>query len=455
MRSLRTATAALLVVALSASPALACKRDHQHKRSQSSTVTAGWQRLLYGDATVALRRAAARAEVTKAKRQETDSEPVDLSAYEGLASWVDIFNHKPWSSPKNAVRTMAKRGAKAIFLQTSTYGQSKALYDKEAIDAYLYHAHRRGMKVVAWYVPTFNQQGIDFERSKRAIRYRSPSGHRFDSFGLDIEATHVSDISLRNKRLIKLSKRLRRVAGPSYPLSAITPDPVIASYWPNFPYKQVGRIYDVIVPMGYWTFRARGFKEVRDYTAEGVRNIKRAVGKKDVPIHFIGGIADDAGPSDLRGFTKAAREHDLIGASLYDYPITDRRSWFEMRALSEDVAKRRRQEAIAAREAEEERRRLARKERREDDKRKGSKKAKKPGKKGKDGERQGKAKNNKDASAKNKRGGNDKKKRPGGKDPKERRKSSSSASRPGSTSSRADARERLHLRALSPSFPRS
>ena len=366
MRSFRTSTAALLVVALSATPAFACKKDHQHKRSGATSQVGGWQELLYGDATAALRRAAARADARTARAElAKTTEPADLSAYEGLASWIDIFNYKPWANPPGAVRTLAKRGAKAIFLQTSTYGQGRSLYDREAIDQFLYHAHKRGLKVVAWYVPSFDQQGIDFARAKRAINYRSPSGHRFDSFGLDIEATHVGNIALRNKRLMRLSERIRRVAGPSYPLGAITPDPVIATYWPNFPYKKLHRIYDVFVPMGYWTFRARGFKEVREYTAEGVRNIERAVGKKDVPIHFIGGIADDAGTSDLRGFTKAAREEDLIGASLYDYPITDRRSWFEMRALSPEVVQRRREEAIAEREAEKERQRLARIEKRE------------------------------------------------------------------------------------------
>lgn len=415
MRSFRTTTAAFLVVALSASPAFACQRDHQHKRPSASSTPAGWQELLYGDATAALRRAAARADAAAKAELAKKREPADLSAYEGLASWIDIFNYKPWANPPGAVRTLAKRGAKAIFLQTSTYGQHRSLYDREAIDQFLYHAHKRGLKVVAWYVPSFDQQGIDFARAKRAINYRSPSGHRFDSFGLDIEATHVGDIALRNKRLMRLSERIRRTAGPSYPLGAITPDPVIASYWPNFPYKKLHRIYDVFVPMGYWTFRARGFKEVREYTAEGVRNIERAVGKKDVPIHFIGGIADDAGTSDLRGFTKAAREEDLLGASLYDYPITDRKSWFEMRALSSEVAQRRREEAIAEREAEKERERLARIEEREQEaeEREKRKDAKRSSKKSE--VRKGKAKGSEDARA-----GDAKKKRPSKKRRRER-----------------------------------
>ena len=433
-----------------------------HKRADSSGVAAGgWQSLLYGDAMEHIFRVAERVSEPTKRARPKGAKPkhADLSAYEGLASWVDIFNHGPWANPRKAVRKMATRGAKTIFLQTSTYGQRKSLYDRESIDEYLVHAHRKGMNVVAWYVPTFNQQNIDFERSKRAIRYRSASGHRFDSFGLDIEATHVGNIKLRNERLIALSERLRRVAGPSYPLSAITPDPVIASYWPNFPYRQVGKIYDVIVPMGYWTFRARGFKQVRRYTSTGVKNIQRATGQKDVPIHFIGGIADDAKPSDLRGFTKAAREHDLIGASLYDYPITDRRSWYEMRALSRDVVRKRRQEAAAEREAEEKRQRRARKKRREE-RTKARDKTKKRARNRGDAKARGKKAT---ASKKNDRRPNKKSKhkdrssdskRTSDKRAKELRSSSSSASRPGSTSEPTDVRERLRLRSRVLSFQR-
>jgi len=326
---LKRAAALIVVLTLAASPAY-----EKDKPRRSKPHALSWQEVLFGG----LARSASRDTASRA-------EPVDLAAYEGLGSWIDIFNAKPWANPKGAVRTMAKRGAKTIFLQTSTYGQSGGMYDEGAASAFLHHAHKRGMKVVAWYVPSFTQQKIDLRRSLRAIDFRSPSGERFDSFGLDIEATHVDNISVRNDRLIALSKRIRKTAGLSYPLSAITPDPIASSYWPSFPWKRTAKIYDVIVPMGYFTFRASGFEEVRDYTADNIRMIRRETGDEDVPIHVIGGIADDAGPVDLKGFVKANREHEVMGASLYDYPITSRRSWYEMRALDASVAQRRREEA--------------------------------------------------------------------------------------------------------------
>lgn len=292
--------------------------------------------------------------------------PADLTAYEGLGSWIDIFNRRPWAKPGAAVRRIANRGAKTIFLQTSTYGQSGGIHNEDAVNAFLHHAHRRGLKVVAWYVPSFAQQRIDLRRSLRAINYRSPSGEAFDSFGLDIEATHVADISERNDRLLALSKRIRRAAGASYPLSAITPDPIASAYWPRFPWKRTAKIYDVIVPMGYFTFRARGFEEVHEYTTANIKKIRRETNNKDVPIHFIGGIADDAGPVELKGFVKASREQEVMGASLYDYPITSRRSWYEMRALDRSVAQQRRRAASERRKEAAERARLARKEKRAD-----------------------------------------------------------------------------------------
>jgi hypothetical protein len=327
---LRTWPILMVALLLSTAPAYACERPHRHEPKMAKL---DWVDVLFGGL------AAGRSPAAR-----SPSEKVDLSAYAGLGSWIDIFNTKPWSEPAEAVRTMDERGAETIFLQTSTYGESKGMFDERAIDQLLHHAHRRGMEVVAWYVPSFTQQKIDLRRVVKAIRYQSPSGERFDSFGLDIEATHVDDIERRNDRLLALSRRIRNAAGESYPLSAITPDPVASLYWPSFPWKDVARIYDVIVPMGYFTFRADGYEEVREYTTDNIRKIRRETGRRNVPIHFIGGIANDAGPIELRGFVRATREHEVMGASLYDYPITSRRSWYELRALKRSVVQRRRAE---------------------------------------------------------------------------------------------------------------
>jgi hypothetical protein len=152
------------------------------------------------------------------------------------------------------------------------------------------------MDVVAWYVPSFSHSKRDLWRSLRAIRFGS-NGDRFDGFSLDIEATKVSRISVRNNRLLRLSNRIRRIAGNAFPLAAITPDPLASNYGPRFPWSAVARRFDVLVPMGYFSFHASGYRKVLGYTTRAIRKVRRATSHVKRPIHFIGGIGGDAGPS--------------------------------------------------------------------------------------------------------------------------------------------------------------
>lgn len=255
---------------------------------------------------------------------------VDLGPYESLGSWVDLFNSGPWKDPKATVRRMDRRGVRTIYLQTATYGSKTAVAFPERTSTFIDAAHARDINVVAWSVPSFVSERKDFWRARDAIRFRSANGDRFDSFALDIEADIVRSIWKRNRRLMSLSRKIREVAGPAYPLGAITPDPAHNKYWPNFPYDKLGRFYDVIVPMGYFTFRTHGYANVRKYTARNIRFIRRETKDPETPIHVIGGIADDVDVPAARGFVRAVKEHHVLGASLYDFPITSKRTWKEL-----------------------------------------------------------------------------------------------------------------------------
>jgi hypothetical protein len=101
-------------------------------------------------------------------------------------------------------------------------------------------------------------------------------------------------------------------------------------YWPDFPYKRIASIYDVMVPMGYFTFRAKGFKHVERYTEHNIRKIRKETEDRKTPIHVIGGIADEVGVPATRGFVRAVRKEAVLGASLYDYPITTEKTWREL-----------------------------------------------------------------------------------------------------------------------------
>jgi hypothetical protein len=279
-------------------------------------------------------RKAKKARHASAENGHGDRRVLDLVAYKGLASWVDIFDKGPWEDPIRAVKRMHRRGVKTLFLQTSTYGIFKPVFKREKVFQFLHASHKRDMKVVAWYVPSFAHPIIDLRRVRSAVRFESPAGERFDSFAMDIESNVVGNIKTRNQQLITLSSTLRKEVGDSYPLGAITPDPCCSSgYWPNFPYKEVRKHFDVFVPMGYWTFRASGYKGTKHYTSRNIAIIRRETGDPHVPIHMIGGIADSASKKDLKGFVSALKQSGVIGASLYDFPITTKTAWKALKSV--------------------------------------------------------------------------------------------------------------------------
>ena len=184
--------------------------------------------------------------------------------------------------------------------------------------------------MVAWYLPSFANPRRDERRALAAIHFQSPSGERFDSFALDIEATVVRGIALRNRRLLELSARLRSAVGPDYPLGAITPSPVGMSpyYWPHIAYQALARYYDVFLPMAYSTMRGvTGSKATRAYLSATVAAVRAGTGDPDIPIHLIGGLSRAMGRAETAGFMRAVADSRPLGYSLYSFPTTHRATW--------------------------------------------------------------------------------------------------------------------------------
>ena len=46
----------------------------------------------------------------------------DLTAYQGMGVWVDIYDPS-WAHPREAVRRMAARGVRTLYLETSNYNR--------------------------------------------------------------------------------------------------------------------------------------------------------------------------------------------------------------------------------------------------------------------------------------------------------------------------------------------
>jgi hypothetical protein len=260
----------------------------------------------------------------------------DLGPYTGLGTWLDIYAGKSaWSNPEREVRAMARHRVRTLFIQTGNYKQSVDVVRRRAQGRFLEAAHAAGLRVVAWYLPSFANLGRDERRALAAIRFESPSGEQFDGFALDIEATVVRGMPLRNRRLLQLSARLRSDVGPGYALGAITPSPIgmSPSYWPHIPYLSLARSYDVFLPMAYSTFRGvRGSMATRDYLSATVAAIRSASGDPTLPVHLIGGLSGGMGTPETVGFMRAVAACAPVGYSLYAFPRTRPSAWTTLTA---------------------------------------------------------------------------------------------------------------------------
>ncbi len=255
----------------------------------------------------------------------------DRRAYVGLGTWLDIYAQKAaWRHPERQVAAMAQDGARTLYLETGNYRQRVDVVRPQAVGRFVDAAHAAGMRVVAWYLPSFARPGQDERRSLAAIRFRSASGGSFDGFALDIEATVVRPQRLRNRRLLQLSARLRSAVGPRYALGAIVPSPVgmSPSYWPRMPYRRLARLYDVFLPMAYSTMRGvRGRKATLAYLSATVAAVRSGTGDRQIPIHLIGGLSGAMGSRATAGFMAAVSECAPLGYSLYAFPTTRRAAW--------------------------------------------------------------------------------------------------------------------------------
>lgn len=261
----------------------------------------------------------------------------DLSSFNGLGGWIDVYDHT--NDPATIVpkvRDMASRGVRTLYLESARYDDTNPIRYPRAVGAAIEEAHARGLRVVGWYPPNFADVEADLRRSIGAIRFVTPGGHRFDAFAPDIEYTQaVPDHAERNRRALDYSQRLRAEAGSVYPLAAITYPPsslrIRPELWRDFPWTALAGLYQVFMPMNYWTGRGTDAETASAYTTENTAETRRLTGK---PVHIIGGLADRIDEPQANAYVDAALANGAIGGGLYDYQITRPEVWDELARLN-------------------------------------------------------------------------------------------------------------------------
>jgi hypothetical protein len=246
--------------------------------------------------------------------------------FRGLGAWVDIYDNALWDNPETAVADLSARGVRTLYLETCNYNCPQALHRTPNMERFIHAAHGVGMRIVAWYLPGFDDLHRDLRYTRAALNFRTSAGQEFDAFALDIEARVVNPVAKRNHRIVELSGKIRRAAGARYPLGAITP-PWFYEWGGPFPYRALHGIYDAFLPMIYFGGRGQGAKFARRAVALNVEEIRRGTGNRRTAIHAIGGVADDLGRREVAAFVDATERRRGIGVSLYDVGTSGTEDW--------------------------------------------------------------------------------------------------------------------------------
>jgi hypothetical protein len=265
------------------------------------------------------------------------------SPFNGLGTWIDVFDFVPEYASDSLpavvpahVELLADLGVRTIYLQAARNDDTGAagVVAPELVGEVVDAAHERGLCVVGWYLPRFEDVQADLTRLTAIRDFRTPRGDGFDGVGVDIEWTQSVPLAgERSERLVELSVQAR-AAMPDLPLAAIVPPPVQIEvinpdFWPGFPWARIAPSYDVWMPMAYWTFRCEesGYRDAYAYTEESVRRLRANVGDPAALVHPIGGIGDLATDVDYRSFLRASDDVGAVGVSIYDFRTTGSYAW--------------------------------------------------------------------------------------------------------------------------------
>jgi len=225
---------------------------------------------------------------------------------------------------------MHAKGVKTLYLQTGRWKEPTDIVKPESVNLFLERAHWHGMKVVGWYLPGFGDMDRDIRRSLAVLRYATPSGHRFDGFAPDIETREevAQDRDRFNAGIAEYSRRLREAVPAGTALGGIVVDAKnnerAPARWAGFPWPEIGKYYDVVLPMAYWsvTKPKSGCLSAEFDAAAYMRDVvtkTQSLMGTEKPMHPIGGIADCVTPNEVKSYAGSMLEIGALGGSLYDF----------------------------------------------------------------------------------------------------------------------------------------
>jgi hypothetical protein len=263
--------------------------------------------------------------------------PAEAAVFQGLGTWIDVYDTAVYATPNALAARLATRGVRTAWIETANDRSKTDVVDPTGLGRTVDALHARGIRVVGWYLPGHDDHARDLRRTRALLSFRTPQGGRFDGVALDVESLRNKNVRQRTARVLDLLTRLRSEGG-STPVAAITYPPRAferhRSWWPGFPWAQIGAQVDAFVPMLYTGGGFKGYDATYGYVARSLALLRAAVGP-DVAVHAAGGVANRMTADELRAFDDAVLDDgSATGWSLYDLQTTTPAGWAAMARLT-------------------------------------------------------------------------------------------------------------------------
>ena len=260
-----------------------------------------------------------------------------VEVFQGLGTWIDVYDTALYRTPDAVANRLVARGVRTAWIETANDRSTGDVVDPAGLGRIVDSLHARGISVVAWYLPGHDRHARDLRRTRAMLSFRTPQGGAFDGVALDIESLREKNVKLRTTRMLDLLSRLRSEAG-STPVAAITYPPRAferhLSWWPAFPWADIARRVDAVVPMLYTGGGFKGYDATYGYVARSLRLLRAAVGDR-VAVHAAGGVANRMTAEELKAFTDAVLDDGTAtGWSLYDLQTMTPAGWAAMARLA-------------------------------------------------------------------------------------------------------------------------
>ena len=210
-----------------------------------------------------------------------DRRAAGAEVFQGLGTWVDVYDTALYRSPDLVAGRLAARGVRTAWVETANDRSVVDVVDPAGLGRLVDALHARGVSVVAWYLPGHDRHARDLRRARAMLTFRTPQGGAFDGVALDIESLRNKNVKQRTARTLDLLTSLRAEAG-SIPVAAITYPPRAferhLSWWPGFPWAEIARRVDAFVPMLYTGGGFKGYDATYGYVARSLRLLRNAIG---------------------------------------------------------------------------------------------------------------------------------------------------------------------------------